>query len=230
MRWASREGGRLWWAGRGSTRKRASPGACRCEHVAVRGGWVVGYRSGRAGRQRRRCPWWAALIEEARPRQAALTEVPRGPGGQPRKRAARDSTRPWQGPCRMLGGDVRTSWSHACRFPQQEETLVTAASRQFDTADISSIQFWSQPPSVWDDTFRTLRDARPVSWHKAPEGSLLPTPPDDGFWAVVRTPTSWPSAVSRISIYPARVCSSRSCPTTSSRRPSPSSPWTPRAI
>lgn len=86
----------------------------------------------------------------------------------------------------MLGGDVRTSWSHACRFPQQEETLVTAASRQFDTADISSIQFWSQPPSVWDDTFRTLRDARPVSWHKAPEGSLLPTPPDDGFWAVVR--------------------------------------------
>jgi cytochrome P450 len=63
---------------------------------------------------------------------------------------------------------------------------VTTAARQFDTADISSIEFWSQPPAAWDDTFRVLRDERPVSWHKAPEGSLLPTPPGDGFWAVVR--------------------------------------------
>ncbi|MEU5840022.1 cytochrome P450 [Streptomyces diacarni] len=63
---------------------------------------------------------------------------------------------------------------------------MTTASRQFDTADISSIDFWAQPPAAWDDTFRVLRDERPVSWHKAPEGSLLPTPADDGFWAVVR--------------------------------------------
>ncbi|MEU1168402.1 cytochrome P450, partial [Streptomyces sp. NPDC005921] len=63
---------------------------------------------------------------------------------------------------------------------------MTTAARRFDTADISSIDFWSQPPAAWDDTFRVLRDERPVSWHKAPEGSLLPTPPDDGFWAVVR--------------------------------------------
>ncbi|MEW1865200.1 cytochrome P450 [Streptomyces sp. NBC_00669] len=63
---------------------------------------------------------------------------------------------------------------------------MTTVARQFDTADISSIDFWSQPPAAWDDTFRVLRDERPISWHKAPEGSLLPTPPDDGFWAVVR--------------------------------------------
>ncbi|MFD5542189.1 cytochrome P450 [Streptomyces sp. NPDC127079] len=63
---------------------------------------------------------------------------------------------------------------------------MTTVARQFDTADISSIEFWSQPPAAWDDTFRVLRDERPVSWHRAPEGSLLPTPADDGFWAVVR--------------------------------------------
>ncbi|MEU2337798.1 cytochrome P450 [Streptomyces sp. NPDC006654] len=63
---------------------------------------------------------------------------------------------------------------------------MTTVARQFDTADISSIEFWSQPPAAWDDTFRVLRDERPVSWHRAPEGSLLPTPEDDGFWAVVR--------------------------------------------
>ncbi|MHC1562819.1 cytochrome P450 [Actinomycetospora sp. C-140] len=55
-----------------------------------------------------------------------------------------------------------------------------------DPLDLSSLDFWGRPMAERDATFRELRDQRPISWHRPPEGMLMPGADDPGFWAVVR--------------------------------------------
>jgi cytochrome P450 len=55
-----------------------------------------------------------------------------------------------------------------------------------DPVDLSSLSFWAQPLEQRAAAFAELREQRPVSWHRAPEGLLMPDPDAAGFWAVTR--------------------------------------------
>jgi cytochrome P450 len=55
-----------------------------------------------------------------------------------------------------------------------------------DPLDLSSLDFWGRPMAERDATFAELRRERPVSWHRPPEGMLMPSEDDPGFWAVTR--------------------------------------------
>jgi cytochrome P450 len=55
-----------------------------------------------------------------------------------------------------------------------------------DPVDLSSLEFWGTPMAERDASFAELRAHRPVSWHRPPEGMLMPGEDDPGFWAVVR--------------------------------------------
>lgn len=55
-----------------------------------------------------------------------------------------------------------------------------------DPLDLSSLDFWGRPMAERDATFAELRRERPVTWHRPPEGMLMPREDDPGFWAVVR--------------------------------------------
>ena len=62
----------------------------------------------------------------------------------------------------------------------------TRAERPYDSADLSSLAFWS---GTWRDrekTFAELRAERPISWHRPVKNGLFEDPNDQGFWAVVR--------------------------------------------
>jgi len=53
--------------------------------------------------------------------------------------------------------------------------------------DLSSMEFWSLPPSERERGFAELRANAPVSWHRQPESQLLPeSEGTGGYWAVVR--------------------------------------------
>ena len=71
-----------------------------------------------------------------------------------------------------------------------DSTVVTAVDRPRDGIDISTLRFWAQPPHRRAETFRLLRDRRPLSWHPPAEGGGLTDAgggrDDDGFWAVTR--------------------------------------------
>ncbi len=56
----------------------------------------------------------------------------------------------------------------------------------FDPVDLSSLAFWGTPMAERDASFALLRAKRPISWHRPPEGMLMPGEDDPGFWAVVR--------------------------------------------
>ncbi|MFC5142765.1 cytochrome P450 [Actinomycetospora rhizophila] len=65
--------------------------------------------------------------------------------------------------------------------------MTTTADRpDLDPLDLSSLDFWGRPMAERDATFAELRRERPVSWHRPPEGMLMPGEDDPGFWAVVR--------------------------------------------
>jgi cytochrome P450 len=55
----------------------------------------------------------------------------------------------------------------------------------YDPVSISPLSFWASTAEVREESFKILRDERPVSWHPPLEGSLM-TPEQDGFWAVTR--------------------------------------------
>lgn len=55
-----------------------------------------------------------------------------------------------------------------------------------DPVDLSSLAFWGTPMAERDAVFAELRRERPVSWHRPPEGMIMPGEDDPGFWAVVR--------------------------------------------
>ncbi|TQK30336.1 cytochrome P450 [Arthrobacter sp. SLBN-53] len=56
----------------------------------------------------------------------------------------------------------------------------------FDDLDVSAREFWSQTAPERETTFAELRRRRPVSWQRPIEASLMPLPPEPGYWAVVR--------------------------------------------
>ena len=52
--------------------------------------------------------------------------------------------------------------------------------------DLNSLKFWALPRSAHHETFRWLRENKPVSWNDAPD-SLDPTLNNaTGFWSVVK--------------------------------------------
>jgi cytochrome P450 len=55
----------------------------------------------------------------------------------------------------------------------------------FDPVDISTLEFWAQSFDEREKSFKVLRDERPVSWHRSPEGSMM-EPEIDGVWVVTR--------------------------------------------
>jgi cytochrome P450 len=55
----------------------------------------------------------------------------------------------------------------------------------FDPVDISKLDFWAQSFDQREQAFKTLRDERPVSWHRPIEGSMM-EPEIDGVWVVTR--------------------------------------------
>jgi cytochrome P450 len=63
---------------------------------------------------------------------------------------------------------------------------VTAGKPDLDPVDLSSLGFWGRPMAERDAAFAELRRERPISWHRPPEGMLMPSEDDPGFWAVVR--------------------------------------------
>lgn len=60
------------------------------------------------------------------------------------------------------------------------------ATRAYDAADLSSLEFWSRTAEQREQVFAELRRERPVSWHRPVENALFTDPNDQGFWAVVR--------------------------------------------
>ncbi|MHA7664786.1 cytochrome P450 [Mycolicibacterium sp. HS_4_1] len=62
--------------------------------------------------------------------------------------------------------------------------LVTPA-RQFDPISISPLSFWSMTAEEREQSFKILRDERPLSWHAPIEGALMEAE-IDGLWAVTR--------------------------------------------
>jgi cytochrome P450 len=65
-------------------------------------------------------------------------------------------------------------------------TALTRAARPYDTADISSLEFWSGTARDREKVFAELRAHRPISWHRPVKNGLFEDPNDQGFWAVVR--------------------------------------------
>ncbi|HEX4109636.1 MAG TPA: cytochrome P450 [Solirubrobacteraceae bacterium] len=56
-----------------------------------------------------------------------------------------------------------------------------------DLPDLSTLSFWEQPEDAREEAFRLLRDQAPLSWHRQPEGMLIPIEGGTGgFWAAVR--------------------------------------------
>ena len=71
--------------------------------------------------------------------------------------------------------------------------------------ELSTLEFWSQPPEAREPLFTRLRAEDPVSWHRPVDDILgIEIPPDDGYWALVRY-----DDVRAVSRDPKRFCSGR---------------------
>jgi cytochrome P450 len=57
--------------------------------------------------------------------------------------------------------------------------------RTYDPVSISPLTFWADTAEGREQSFKILRDERPVSWHPPIEGALM-VPEIDGVWAVTR--------------------------------------------
>lgn len=57
--------------------------------------------------------------------------------------------------------------------------------RPYDPVSISPLSFWADTAEGREESFKILRDERPVSWHPPIAGALM-TPEIDGVWAVTR--------------------------------------------
>lgn len=74
-------------------------------------------------------------------------------------------------------------------------TMPAEIGRDFDPIDLSSREFWAQPPAGRADAFRQLRASRAVSWQRPIQGGYGQVETEGGFsagasslpfWAVVR--------------------------------------------
>lgn len=75
--------------------------------------------------------------------------------------------------------------------------------RPYDPASISSLEFWAATADEREETFRVLRDERPVSWHPPIAGALMEAE-IDGLWAVTRN-----EDIAYVSKNPGLFCSGR---------------------
>jgi len=57
--------------------------------------------------------------------------------------------------------------------------------RIYDPVSISPLTFWADTAEGREQSFKILRDERPISWHPPIEGALM-VPEIDGVWAVTR--------------------------------------------
>lgn len=64
-------------------------------------------------------------------------------------------------------------------------TSIIDRKRQYDPVSVSPWSFWAATAAEREETFRVLRDERPVSWHPPLEGTLT-TPEQEGIWAITR--------------------------------------------
>ncbi|QTI69010.1 cytochrome P450 [Gordonia polyisoprenivorans] len=62
-------------------------------------------------------------------------------------------------------------------------TAISPGTRPYDPLSVSTLDFWAMTAEQREDTFRVLREERPVSWHPPLEGSLMP-PENDGVWVL----------------------------------------------
>jgi cytochrome P450 len=62
---------------------------------------------------------------------------------------------------------------------------VAEARRAYDPVSVSPLSFWAATAQERGESFRILRDERPLSWHPPLEGSIMPHE-QEGLWAVVR--------------------------------------------
>jgi cytochrome P450 len=76
-------------------------------------------------------------------------------------------------------------------------------SRTYDPVSISPLTFWADTAEGREQSFKILRDERPVSWHPPIEGALM-VPEIDGVWAVTRH-----EDISYVSKNPDLFCSGR---------------------
>ena len=63
--------------------------------------------------------------------------------------------------------------------------MPTTTRPDYDPVSLAPLSFWRQTPQQREESFRTLRAERPISWHPPAEGSMLPQQ-GDGFWGVTR--------------------------------------------
>ncbi|MDX1875092.1 cytochrome P450 [Mycolicibacterium sp. 120266] len=59
------------------------------------------------------------------------------------------------------------------------------ATRSYDQVSISPLSFWAKTAQEREQSFKILRDERPLSWHPPIEGALMEAE-IDGLWAVTR--------------------------------------------
>lgn len=81
-------------------------------------------------------------------------------------------------------------------------TTVEASARTYDPLSISTLEFWSKTAEEREETFKILRNERPLSWHPPLEGALMP-PENDGVWVATTH-----ELVREISMNPGTFCSS----------------------
>lgn len=80
-------------------------------------------------------------------------------------------------------------------------SVATGRSRAFDPVSISSLDFWAQTAAEREQSFRVLRDERPVSWHRPIDGGLMEAE-IDGLWVATRN-----EDIAYVSKNPALFCS-----------------------
>lgn len=64
-------------------------------------------------------------------------------------------------------------------------TSTMSQQRQYDPVSVSPLSFWAATAEEREESFKILRDERPISWHPPLEGALMP-PEQDGIWAITR--------------------------------------------
>lgn len=64
-------------------------------------------------------------------------------------------------------------------------TAGVAAARSYDPVSISPLSFWAGTAEAREESFKILRDERPLSWHPPLAGALM-APEIDGIWVVTR--------------------------------------------
>lgn len=64
-------------------------------------------------------------------------------------------------------------------------TQMLTTAREYDPVSISPLSFWAKTADEREQSFKILRDERPLSWHAPIEGALMEAE-IDGLWAVTR--------------------------------------------